>query len=137
MELPEILKLNSPTELIFKNCEYDEKLGKIIISTKNFEEGLAEIELPFPDGAYDINVVNPYGSKYTIKYKVVQKETELVGKNDKRDDGTNDSNYIDNEKLESKNNPQTGDVSIYICLTLLVGIIINIITLKSREKLTK
>ena len=49
--MPEILRLKSPTELIFRNCEYDEDSGKIKISTKNIEEGIAEIELPFPEGA--------------------------------------------------------------------------------------
>lgn len=125
IELPRILKLKSPVELNFTNCEYDEESDKIKINTKNIKEGFAEIELPFPDETYDIDVINPYGSKYTIEYKVVDNNFEKNNEN-------NSSNQINNEKLESKNNPETGDTSIYICLILVAVIIINIITSKSK-----
>ena len=137
LEIPEILKLKSPQELVFTNCEYDENSGKIKISTKNIGEAIAEIELPLQNDNYDIDVINPYGSKYTIKYNVVEKNVEPVEYNtdvnnvEKEDINNNieEKTNNDTEKL----NPKTGTKIIYIYGLVVLSCIVFVITLKQKN----
>lgn len=131
VEMPEILRLKSPTELIFRNCEYDEDSGKIKISTKNIEEGIAEIELPFPEGAYDIDVIDPYGSKYIINYKVVEHKIEPVDTN--TDNDNSNDNFEQGSSFIENLNPRTGTKVIYLYTSIVLSITIILITLKSKK----
>lgn len=134
IELPDIFKGQAVENLILENCEYDAQTGKIKINTENLGQNKASIEMSWPENWRELNEkMVAYGSKCTINYIV--EDIKSVGNDNQGEDlnidnSTKEENNINNENT---NNPKTGDVSIYICLTLVAGITINIITLKSRK----
>ena len=123
IDIPDLFKYESIDNLIFKNCEYDETLGKIKINTENTGSYEASVEIPWDN--FVQKKVNVFGSKYKINYIVKEKSAN--------------NKIVDNVDAININNPKTGTSVIYIYIVLISCIFIycTVLNLKKNKKYLK